>query len=213
MQFLQCICTRPHHQSYESSASYLSHSSWLICCFWHYWSLHSSRTSVILVWNHFICSILDKFILAQLLFLGKHWRFKIIFLPTLIWCSSRIRSWSSFHSIYYSSQLVKSDSSSRHKLYADDTQLYYSRLLTSDTIFLILNKLHVYDWMSSNFLSLNPSKTEFLDIGLPKQLEQLNHPTIHLPNDVILSPVDSARNLGVIFDSNLTFFWSYFCCV
>ena len=31
------------------------------------------------------------------------------------------------------------------------------------------------------------------------------HPTIHLPNDVILSPVGSARNLGVIFYSNLTF--------
>ena len=59
--------------------------------------------------------------------------------------------------------------------------------------------------MSSNFLSLNPSKTEFLVIGLPKQLERLNHPTIHLPKDVILSPVDSARNLGVIFDSNLSF--------
>ena len=31
------------------------------------------------------------------------------------------------------------------------------------------------------------------------------HPTIHLPNDVIFSPVDSAHDLGVIFDSNLTF--------
>ena len=61
-------------------------------------------------------------------------------------------------------------------------------------------------WMSSNFLSLNPSKTAFLVIGLPKQLEKLNHSTIHLPNDVILSPVDSARNLGVIFHSNLNFF-------
>jgi len=30
-----------------------------------------------------------------------------------------------------------------------------------------------------------------------------NNPTIHLPNNVILSPVDSARNLGVIFDTNL----------
>ena len=59
--------------------------------------------------------------------------------------------------------------------------------------------------MSSNFLSLNPSKTEFLIIGLPKQLEQLNHPIIHLPDDVISSPVDSARNLGAIFYSNLTF--------
>ena len=43
---------------------------------------------------------------------------------------------------------------------------------------------NVYNWMSSNFLSLNPSKTEFLVIGLPKQLEKLNHPTIQLPNDV-----------------------------
>ena len=58
--------------------------------------------------------------------------------------------------------------------------------------------------MSSNFLSLKPLKTEFIVIGLPEQLGKLNHPTIHLPNDVILPPIDSARNLGVIFDSNPT---------
>ena len=59
--------------------------------------------------------------------------------------------------------------------------------------------------MSSNFLSLNPSKTEFLIIGLSQQLSKLNSPIIHLPNNVTLSPVTSARNLGVIFDKNLTF--------
>ena len=59
--------------------------------------------------------------------------------------------------------------------------------------------------MSSNFLSLNPSKTEFLLVGLPQQLSKLSNPIIHLPNNVTLSPVYSARNLGVIFDSNLTF--------
>ena len=31
------------------------------------------------------------------------------------------------------------------------------------------------------------------------------HLTIHLPNDVILSPVDSACNLGIVFDSNISF--------
>jgi len=56
--------------------------------------------------------------------------------------------------------------------------------------------------MSSNFL--NPPKTEFLIFGLPQQLSKLNNPTIHLPNNVIFSPVDSARNLGVIFDTNLS---------
>ena len=67
--------------------------------------------------------------------------------------------------------------------------------------------MYTCNWMSSNFLSLklNPSKTEFLIIGLPQQLSELINPTIHLPNNVTLTPVDSARNLGVIFDNNLTF--------
>jgi len=61
--------------------------------------------------------------------------------------------------------------------------------------------------MSSNFMSLNPSKTEFLIFGLTQQFSKLNNPTIHLPNNVIglLSPVDSARILGVIFDTNSSF--------
>jgi len=60
--------------------------------------------------------------------------------------------------------------------------------------------------MSSNFLSLslNPSKTAFLIFGLPQQLFKLDELTFHLPNHVLLSPVDSACNLGVIFDRNLT---------
>ena len=48
-------------------------------------------------------------------------------------------------------------------------------------------------------------KTEFLIIGLPQQLSKLNSPTIPLPNNSTLSPVDFARNLGVIFDKNLSF--------
>ena len=59
--------------------------------------------------------------------------------------------------------------------------------------------------MSANFLSLNPDKTEFLLIGYPKQLSKVDHPTLSLPDDVTLSPAKSARNLGVIFDSNHSF--------
>jgi hypothetical protein len=49
--------------------------------------------------------------------------------------------------------------------------------------------------------------TEFLLVGLPQQLSKLSNPLIHLPNNVILCPVHSASvpNLGVVFDSNLTF--------
>jgi len=64
---------------------------------------------------------------------------------------------------------------------------------------------NVSNWMSSNFLSLNSSVTDFLIFGLPQQLSKLNNSTIHLLNNVTISPVDSARNLGDIFDTNLSF--------
>ena len=64
--------------------------------------------------------------------------------------------------------------------------------------------------MSANFLSLNPAKTEFLIIGLPQQLSKLSNPTIHQPNNVTLTPVDSARNLDVIFDKYLLTHPCYF---
>jgi len=52
--------------------------------------------------------------------------------------------------------------------------------------------------------SLTPSKTEFRIFSLT-QLSKLNNPAIQLLNCVMLSPVDSARYLSVIFDINLSF--------
>jgi len=52
---------------------------------------------------------------------------------------------------------------------------------------------------------LNVFRPEFLIFGLPQQLSKLNNPAIYLPNNVILSPVDSARNLSVIFAKNPSF--------
>jgi hypothetical protein len=68
---------------------------------------------------------------------------------------------------------------------------------------------NVYDWLSANFISLNPSKTEILLVGLPQQLSKLSNRIIHLPNNVtldILSAVHSTRDSRVIFDGNLTLF-------
>jgi hypothetical protein len=59
--------------------------------------------------------------------------------------------------------------------------------------------------MSSNLLSLNPNKTEFLVIGTPQQLSKLSDPKLVLNSDTIIAPVTSARNLGVIFDNHLCF--------
>jgi hypothetical protein len=55
--------------------------------------------------------------------------------------------------------------------------------------------------MASNFLPLNSSKTEFLLISLFTQLVKIDNP---MPSNTSFKPVASARNLGVIFDSNLS---------
>jgi hypothetical protein len=59
--------------------------------------------------------------------------------------------------------------------------------------------------MSANLLTLNPSKTEFLLIGLPKQLAKISNPSLSPTPTTTILPSLSARNLGFIFDANLTF--------
>ncbi len=91
---------------------------------------------------------------------------------------------------------VISNSSANHHLYADDTQLFLSSSAASysHNIALLETAIsRVSNWMSANFLTLNPSKTEFLIIGLPQQLSELSSPTIRLPNNVTLSPVDCSK--------------------
>ena len=60
--------------------------------------------------------------------------------------------------------------------------------------------------MSSNFLTLNPSKTEFIVFGTPQQLQKLSDPDLKLSSDVTIKPATSVRNLGVILDKHLTFY-------
>ena len=50
--------------------------------------------------------------------------------------------------------------------------------------------------MSANLLTVNSSKTEFLIIGLKHQLSEIDNSS--------LNTTHSARNLGFIFDENLT---------
>ena len=49
------------------------------------------------------------------------------------------------------------------------------------------------------------AKTEFLLIGLPAQLSKIHNPTLTISSNTTIQPVSSARNLGIIFDSNLSF--------
>jgi hypothetical protein len=92
-------------------------------------------------------------------------------------------------------------------LYADDTQLYIS-FTPSDTapnLSTLSSTLHeLHHWFTVNKLTLNPSKTEFLIIGTPQQRSKLISPVLSFDNSTI-SPSTSLRNLGVIFDSVLSF--------
>ena len=60
--------------------------------------------------------------------------------------------------------------------------------------------------MSANFLSQNPSKTEFILIGNSRQLSKIeNNTTLSLPDNVSVKAVSSTRYVGVIFHSPLSF--------
>ena len=59
--------------------------------------------------------------------------------------------------------------------------------------------------MVANKLKLNPDKTEFILSGSQKNRNQL---LPHFPNNILgnqVSPAQSVRNLGVVFDSNFNF--------
>jgi Reverse transcriptase (RNA-dependent DNA polymerase)/Endonuclease/Exonuclease/phosphatase family len=102
---------------------------------------------------------------------------------------------------------IFSHSAVSYHLYADDTQLYIS-FSSSDSIrnlSLLSSALDsVYSWFTSNRLSVNPSKTEYLLIGTPQQRSKLSSTSVSFYG-TILTPTDNCRNLGVLFDSDLSF--------
>ena len=85
--------------------------------------------------------------------------------------------------------------------YADDKEMYIA-VSPDDTgpIDALFNCiLDIKSWMAENFLQLNQDKTEVLVIGPEGKREKL------LPKLQDFKPSQSVKNLGVIFDSELTF--------
>ena len=94
-----------------------------------------------------------------------------------------------------------------HHLYADDTQLYlsFSSCDAEQSLARLSSALDkVVCWFCTNQLSVNPSKTEYLLIGTSKQRAKILNSLVYFKN-LPLSPTESAKNLGVIFDSELNF--------
>ena len=95
----------------------------------------------------------------------------------------------------------------RYHVYADDTQIYASFKPTQDCANRTLERIElciqeIRTWMQNNFLKLNDDKTEFVLFGSRQQLSKVCVPHIRI-GDSDISPVEKARNLGVIFDHSM----------
>ena len=106
------------------------------------------------------------------------------------------------------SSIIHSHSNINRHFYADDTQLYITLTPTnfSRSIQKLKNCLSdIQNFMSASKLKLNPEKTEFILIGSKNNHKQL---LPHFPINILgnqVSPAQSARNLGMVFDSSFSF--------
>uniref|UniRef100_A0AAQ4QM23 Reverse transcriptase domain-containing protein n=1 Tax=Gasterosteus aculeatus aculeatus TaxID=481459 RepID=A0AAQ4QM23_GASAC len=90
--------------------------------------------------------------------------------------------------------------------YADDTQLYLSiKPEETDQLVRLQECLgDIKTWMTGNFLMLNSEKTEVILIGPERLRSQLSRDTVFM-DGIALVPSSTVRNLGVLFDQDMTF--------
>ena len=102
-------------------------------------------------------------------------------------------------------QYVLEEFNVQYHMYADDLQIYF-RITGDDSDVLVLDEVsrRVQTWMVSRKLKLNPEKTEIMVIGSRHHLSnlELSNSLSFLNSNVSFS--NKLRNLGVIFDPNLT---------
>ena len=91
------------------------------------------------------------------------------------------------------------------KMYADDTQFYFSITnvaTTSDKLTTIMSSIK--QWMSRKQLKLNIDKTQYMLIGKKHDLRNLNNTQLLVDGSPI-ELVDSVKDLGIKVDSCLSF--------
>ena len=148
-----------------------------LCCFRHYWPWHLDHSSLILVWYPWLCSQLVQIISVNSSLRVKcvtdlsSWHTSSCGVPralSLVHCSSSCIPLLSAPSF----PLVPFTTTSRHFLSFFPTHFDSS-----------IDHLHnaldqISSWMTANLLTLNSSKTEFLLIGLSKQLAKINNSSL-----------------------------------
>ena len=91
--------------------------------------------------------------------------------------------------------------------YADDTQLYFHTapaMVDNKVQRLVMCVEEIHQWMNANRLRLNEDKTQFIWLGTPHQLSEVQCQKISLRGvDIQIST--EVTCLGVLLDSRLTF--------
>ena len=114
--------------------------------------------------------------------------------------------------IIYVNDFPQCLSRSSPNMYADDTTVTYS----ADDIATLCGDLNeeltnISEWMRSNKLSLNASKSEFLIIGHKRQLNGIEKPVQLMIDEDSVRRVHKVKYLGLEVDENLTWNEQYKC--
>lgn len=95
-----------------------------------------------------------------------------------------------------------------YHFFADDTQLYVFVRPIRAQVDGAIGRLEqcckdIRTWMRGNFLKLNDAKTEVLLVGSRQQLKKISLSGV-MVGDSLIAPVTSVRDLGAVFDTNMT---------
>ena len=92
----------------------------------------------------------------------------------------------------------------KFKLFADDTQLYFTVFDIRSTSEKLNSVLHsVKEWMDFKHLKLNENKTEYMLVGKKNSLRDLGDVNMYI-NGNQAHIADKVRDLGVLLDCNLS---------
>ena len=107
--------------------------------------------------------------------------------------------------IIYVNDFEKCLEFSQASLYADDTQI---TIASDDIRKLVLDMqqelVNLSEWMRINKLSPTPPKTEYMTIGHPRRIKQLEILDALLLNGTAIERVPKSKSHGVIIDESLT---------